>query len=534
MPFLEIAMRVIRALAIVITALLLGCSAVSYAEEGKPVRVLVWSERTEPKKVYPQGINGEIARYLNTLPGIQAKAAYIDEPEQGLTEAALAESDVLIWWGHGRHGDVTDESTQRIVRRVKEGGMGFIALHSAHPSKPFSALMGTSGGIGGWREDGAPEHIQVMAPNHPIARGTKDFTIPKTEMYSEPFDVPTPETVVFHGRWDKGEEFRSGCTWTVGKGRVFYFRPGHESYPIFMDRNVRRIVRNACFWCARREGPGLEALVADGAQVEKIAGGFQFTEGPVWNRKGYLLFSDIPADRIYKWVPGEKPMVFREPSRQSNGLTFDAENALVACEHGSRQLTRTDSKGKTTVLAAEYEGKRLNSPNDLVISRDGSIYFTDPPYGIKKEDIRQPVNGVYRYKDGKLTRLIEDFDMPNGLAFSPDQKTLYIADSSSRCHVRAFDVLPDGTLANGRLFAEPQGDQPGGPDGMKVDVRGNLWTTGPGGVWVYSKEGVLQGVVWTPEVPANLAFGGPDGKTLFITARTGLYRLALKVEGIMP
>jgi len=218
-----------------------------------PVRVLVWSEGTAPPSVYPEDINGAIAAYLKTRPGLEVRTARITDPEQGLSEAALAETDVLIWWGHVRHGAVADEAVQRIVRRVREGGMGFIALHSSHWAKPFKALLGTSGNWkGGFRNDGKAERVQIITPSHPIAEGLSDFGIPRTEMYGDPFEVPQPDTVVFQSTFEGGGTARSGCTWTVGKGRVFYFRAGHETYPIYFQAEVRRLLHNAVLWVAGR------------------------------------------------------------------------------------------------------------------------------------------------------------------------------------------------------------------------------------------------------------------------------------------
>jgi sugar lactone lactonase YvrE len=277
-----------------------------------------------------------------------------------------------------------------------------------------------------------------------------------------------------------------------------------------------------------------ENIVGD-AQVEKVAGGFQFTEGPVWISEGYLLFSDIPANIIYKWAPGmEHAEVWREPSGHSNGLTLDRVGRLIVCEH-DRRVSRTESDGTVIPLAERFEDKRLNSPNDIVVKSDGSIYFTDPPYGLpeQREGKELDFNGVYRLApDGTLTLLDDSFERPNGLAFSPDESVLYV-DDSHRGHIRVFDVLPDGTLANGRVFAafgkEPGKD--GVPDGMKVDLRGNVFCTGPGGVWVFGPEGDLLGKIEPPEIPANLAWGDDDLKTLYMTARTGLYRIRVKTGG---
>ncbi len=277
----------------------------------------------------------------------------------------------------------------------------------------------------------------------------------------------------------------------------------------------------------------LKSLIESG-DPEQISTGFQFTEGPVWLPSGYLLFSDIPANRIYKWTPGNGAMIWREPSGNSNGLTLDREGRLVACEHGNRRVSRTESDGRITALADRYQGKRLNSPNDVVVKSDGVIYFTDPPYGIDPKDREQPCNGVYRVlPDGTIELLADDFDRPNGLAFSPDESVLYIDDSPRR-HVRAFDVRPDGTLANSRIFADMDHPQPGSPDGMKIDAEGHLYVTGATGVWVFEPNGELLGVIATPERPSNCAWGDADRQTLYITARTSVYRIRAKVRGLGP
>ena len=279
---------------------------------------------------------------------------------------------------------------------------------------------------------------------------------------------------------------------------------------------------------------GLAPLVGTDPKVEKLAGALSFTEGPVWRAaQGDLLFSDIPASRIVRWFPGPdgpELTTFRAPSGQSNGLALDAQERLLACEHGNRRVIRTEADGTVSALADRYEGKRLNSPNDLVVARDGSVYFTDPPYGVKEEERELDFQGVFRVSaDGKkLTLLVKDFVKPNGLAFSPDGKTLYIADTE-KAHIRAFEVRKDGMLGKGRVFAPIPW-----PDGMKVDRAGNVWCPGGEGVSVFNGAGKLLGVVPVPEGPANCAFGGPDGKTLFITARTGLYRVSVNVSGNLP
>jgi len=274
----------------------------------------------------------------------------------------------------------------------------------------------------------------------------------------------------------------------------------------------------------------LNNLIEQG-NPEKLASDFQFTEGPIWQADGSLLFSDIPANRIYRWTPDDGAQVWREPTGNSNGLTLDREGRLIACEHSGRRVSRTEADGSVAAIASYFNGGKLNSPNDVVVKSDGVVYFTDPPYGIQPEEREQPVNGVYRIlTDGTLELLVDDFDRPNGLAFSPDESILYIDDSPRR-HVRAFNVQADGTLANSRVIADMDHPQPGSPDGMKIDEEGHLYVTGATGVWVFEPNGELLGVIATPERPANCAWGDDDRKSLYITAQTSLYRVRTKVAG---
>jgi len=265
---------------------------------------------------------------------------------------------------------------------------------------------------------------------------------------------------------------------------------------------------------------------------EEVASGFRFTEGPLWHPGGYLIFSDIPADTIYLLDPDTRRATpWRHPSGNSNGLAFDRQRRLVACEHGNRRVSRTEADGTITPLATHDGGRRLNSPNDVVVRSDGAIFFTDPPYGCPPEEKELPYNGVYRIDpSGEVTLLLDDFDRPNGLAFSPDEQTLYIDDTIRR-HIRAFDVAADGSLSNGRVFAEMASDMEGGPDGMKVDLEGNVYCTGPGALWVFRPNGDLVGQVIGPQRPANLAFGGEDRRTIYLTARTAVYALRARVPG---
>ena len=314
-----------------------------------------------------------------------------------------------------------------------------------------------------------------------------------------------------------------------------------------------------------RLDPALDALIPTSAKIEKLADGMAFLEGPVWvhsSGAGYLLFSDIPANVIDKWDPQTKKVsVFLDKSGftgsdpgdagfqlnnghavvtlfGSNGVTFDKEGRVTYCTHGDRSIVRIEKNGKRTVLADHYEGKRLNSPNDLVYKSDGSLYFTDPPFGLRKvaDDPKKelPFAGVFLLNKGKLTVVNKDFGAPNGLAFSPDEKYMYVDDSFTKTYWR-FDVQPDGTLTNKKLLGDASSSKEDGvPDGMKIDKQGNIYAAGPGGVWVITPEGKHLGTIRPPENPANLAWGDADGKTLYFTAVTGLYRLHLNVAGIRP
>ncbi len=294
--------------------------------------------------------------------------------------------------------------------------------------------------------------------------------------------------------------------------------------------------------------PGLHDLIAADAPIERIAGGLVFTEGPVW-RGDALLFSDIPNNRIARWrrLP-EGPELTTFATGPSNGLTLDRQGRVLAAEHGGRRVARVADNGERTVLVDRFEGKRLNSPNDIVVKADGSIYFTDPPYAVNTvapgiarpagwwtapiPGKEQPCNGVYRLAtDGSIDLVADDFALPNGLAFSPDESILYINDSA-RQHIRAFDVGADGRLSNSRVLLDMASQDPGVPDGMKVDLKGNVFCTGAGGVWVCRADGTLLGRILLPELPANLGWGA-DGSVLFMTARTSVYRMKTKTRGAL-
>jgi gluconolactonase len=295
-----------------------------------------------------------------------------------------------------------------------------------------------------------------------------------------------------------------------------------------------------------RRSPGLDKLVRESTPLEQVAGGLGFTEGPVW-MGDRLVFADIRNNQILEWASGSGVRVWREPSNYADGLTVDAQRRVIACEGATRRLTRYEDDGSSTVLAERFEGQRINSPNDVICSGRGDIYFSDPfwfggpnsflsryadDHTFDSEPEELGFQGVFLVRArGELTPVARDFERPNGLALSPDERTLYVDDTRRR-HIRAFDVQADGALTNDRIFAELIGEEPGVPDGMKVDSLGNVYCTGPGGIWVINPSGEILGRIRVPEVPANLGWGGPDWRTLFITARTGLYRTEVLVPGL--
>ena len=298
-----------------------------------------------------------------------------------------------------------------------------------------------------------------------------------------------------------------------------------------------------------RIDPAMDALVPADARIEKLSGGFAFTEGPVWHRRfGHLMFSDLRSNAIHIWDDAEGLSTFMQPvfegesetsSVGSNGLNIDSQGRLILMEHGNRRVSRIEN-GNTVVLADNYQGKRLNSPNDSAYRSDGWLYFTDPPYGLAgledDPDRELDFNGIYRLSpDGELELLESGQSRPNGIAFSPDERTLYVANSDAENKVwMAYPVRDDGTLGTGRVFFDVNDqNETGAADGLKVDVDGNLFATGPGGVWIFDASGKHLGTIKPDEVPANVAWGD-DGSTLYMTARTGLYRIRLSTRGKIP
>ena len=284
--------------------------------------------------------------------------------------------------------------------------------------------------------------------------------------------------------------------------------------------------------------PRFKSVVGGEVAFEKLASGFLFTEGPLWHaQEQYLLFSDMPGDHLRRWSARVGATTFRKPCHQTNGLAWDAKGRLLACEHSSSRLTRTEADGSITVLASHHDGKELNSPNDLVVKSDGSIYFSDPTYGRNEYYGRpRPVvlafRGVYRVEpeSKRVTLLAEDFAQPNGLCFSADERQLFVNDTD-RQHIRVFDVKPDGTLANSRVWAKTTGEGAGAPDGMKFDAQGNLYCCGPGGIHVFAPDATCLGVIRVPEYTANFCWGDADFRSLYITASTSIYRMRTAIPG---
>jgi gluconolactonase len=275
----------------------------------------------------------------------------------------------------------------------------------------------------------------------------------------------------------------------------------------------------------------LSALL-DSTQPERLATGFVFTEGPLWHPEGFYYFVDIRQSRLHRVFPGKAPELVRDQTGEGNGTTFDLQGRLVICEGGNRRVTRWSSHTQSEVLMDRWEGKRLNRPNDVVCRSDGSFYFTDPGLRVPFAERELPNAGVYRIKPDGSTSMVADCEYPNGLAFSPDERTLYVANTRWTQYIHAFELNASGDVVRRRIFADMSSDDTDGvPDGMKVDVEGRIYCTGPGGTWVFAPDGAKLGIIRTPEVPANLAFGGPDLRTLFFTAKTSIYTLRMKVPG---
>jgi gluconolactonase len=270
-------------------------------------------------------------------------------------------------------------------------------------------------------------------------------------------------------------------------------------------------------------------LFAEGAKPERLATDMQFTEGPIWMKEGFLIFSDIPANELKRW-DGKAVSTFRKPSQNANGNTTDREGRLVTAEHGGRRISRTENNDVVVTVVDSYEGRKLNSPNDVVIKSDGTIWFTDPDYGLAGRTKEQPANYVFRFDPSTkaLTPIAKDFDKPNGLCFSPDERRLYVADSGKPRHIRVFNVAKDNSVSGGEVFVTID---KGGPDGIRCDKDGRVWSSSGDGAQIFSKDGKRIARILLPEAAANLTFGGSSGRTLFLTARKSLYSVETKVTG---
>jgi gluconolactonase len=298
-----------------------------------------------------------------------------------------------------------------------------------------------------------------------------------------------------------------------------------------------------------RLDPALDAVIAPGTTIERVATGFKFTEGPMW-RQGRLWFSDLRDDKVLAVTPGGQVEVLiahaggKDPFpidsyMGSNAMATDKDGSVLLAQHGGRKIVRLDARFTPSPVVEKYQGKRLNSPNDMVFAPDGSLWFTDPPFGLAgmNEDPAKELtfNGVFRYSNGKLDAVVTDLPLPNGLAFSPDGKTVYVANYGPTRLVNAYNIGPDGAVTGSRVLIQYGDDEKrlGGPDGLKVDTAGNIWTTGPGGIRIVTPKGRVIGQLILPEVAANLAFAD-DGKTAYITASSSIYKLSLATPGNMP
>ena len=275
------------------------------------------------------------------------------------------------------------------------------------------------------------------------------------------------------------------------------------------------------------------AAIVESKEAERLATGFKFTEGPLWHPDGFYYFVDIRKSNLHRITPGKDAELVRANTGEGNGTTFDLEGRLVICEGGNRRVTRWTADGKSDVLMDRWKGKRLNRPNDVVCKSDGSIYFTDPGLRVPFEQREVPHAAVYRVMPDGTQSMVADFEYPNGLAFSPDERLLYVANTRWAQYIHVLELDANGALVRRRIFAEmpSDSDKNGVPDGMKVDVEGRVYCTGPDGTWVFAPDGTKLGIIRTPEFAANVVFGGPDLKTLFFTANTSVYTLRTKVPG---
>ena len=445
---------------------------------------------------------------------------------------ALAPDEATLYLSDSRRGQILalavdadgrpDPSSARILATIEGPGVG--APFGLTVNVDGNIFCGGPGGI--WILDASGEHMATL--RHPaskttnLAWGGDDWT---TLFFTTAVGL--------------------GCIETRTRGIPLPAAPpgasaGGASRPLWIDRRVERHHRDL----DRIITPGTEVVeLASGGLVDDLGGGASYRfgctlEGPAWVEDGgYLFFSDIGNDRRMKWAPGEGVSVLHQPTNHANGATLDAAGRIVACEHATRRVTRRDQDGTITVVADQWEGRRLSRPNDVVVSSDGAVYFTAPWWDFGSGERREiEFNGVFRVSPDLATvaPVIRDFEFPNGLCFSPDESVLYVNDTR-RHHIRAFDVLPDGALdlESDRIFAELGGDAPGAPDGMKVDVEGNLYCGGSGGLWILNPSGAHLGtIVHGAAQTTNLAFGGPEWKTLFFVSWVSLGCVDVEVPGM--
>ena len=452
-------MKTVITLCVLLLAATVNCIAAP-----KKVRVLLWSERTEPQEVYPNGISGALADYLNKLPEMEAKTASLADPEAGVSDAVLGQTDVLIWFGHKKHAQVPDDAVDRVVKHVRERGMGFIALHSSHFSKPLKKLLNATGAWSSYVNFGRPEQMWVVLPDHPIARGVKDFTIPKTEIYTEPFEVPQPEAVIVEGIWETGHRGREVMTWTIGKGRMVYIRAGHEDYPIFFMPEMQRLVANSVNWAAGRTH-------APKNLTRREAGPAATAQGPYRPQQAVVVLNktDDTVD-IFSSGSGQKLGSVKVGTHPHEvAISPDGSTAYVSI-YGTGVYGKNPQPNnkiavinlKTKMAEGEIDVSPFKSPHGLAVDPKGMLWVTcendasviviDPKQKKIVGSIATGTNGTHwiallpdgskAYTSNKETtkisvintasrKVVKEIFVPRGvegIGVSPDGKRLYAGD----------------------------------------------------------------------------------------------------------
>ncbi len=353
----------------------------------KRIRVLLWSEQTEPRNVYPNGISGALADHLGKLPDFEAKTAKLDDPDAGVGDAALSQSDVLIWFGHRKHDQVPDEAVDRIVRHVRDRGMGFIALHSSHYSKALKKLLNATGAWSSYVNHGKPEQMWVVLPDHPIAKGLKDFTIPQTEIYTEPFEVPEPEAVIFEGTWESGHRNREVLVWKVGKGRVVYIRPGHEEYPIYFQPEMQKLVANAVEWAAGRTNAPKNLKRREAGPPATAFGPYRQNAQPAQHSQTDIVVVLNKADGsvdLFNSRTGEKAGTIITGSHPHEvAISPDGSTAFVTLYGNGVYGKNPEPNNKLAVINLRSETKEAEidlgsyrAPHGLAVGSSGMVWLT--------------------------------------------------------------------------------------------------------------------------------------------------------------